>query len=340
MDQPESPPARPPRRRRAVLPWVLGILVGFLLLPVVLVVGAVSSFGGGVFDQEGRRVVLDDEEDEQGVFVEIPVEGVIADTDVGGGNPVARVKACLEAAGREPRLKGILLRVNSPGGGIRASAEILKALRDFKAEHHVPVVVWMKDVAASGGYYVSMASDWIVAHESTITASIGVIWNTMNWEGLMKEKLGIELDNLKSAPMKDIGSPNRPMATKERELIQGIVDEAFARFVAVVVAGRAGKGKTPVTEESVRALESTILPGTRAYEAGLVDALGYRDDALGKLEELAGVSRADVVEFVRPKSLVEMMLGARADAPGLPAPFARIEYLYLEGPALLALWER
>lgn len=343
MEPPRMPAVPPvPVKRRAVWPWVLlGVLILGIGFIVMIGMAFSAAMEAGLSEQSERRAVLDDADDEQGVFVEIPVEGVIIDAATTGGNPVTWLATCLEKAGKEKRLKGILLRVNSPGGGIRASAVMLKALRDFRAKHDVPIVVWMKDVAASGGYYVSMESDWIVAHEDTITASIGVIWNTMNWEVLMKDKIGVKFDPITSAPMKDIMSADRPMTAEERALIQGFVDDAFAEFVNVVVTGRAGKGETPVTNESVRALKSTILNGTRALAAGLVDQLGYRSDALAKLKELAGIERVDVVEFKRPKSFLDLMMSAQAESRDpLSTELARLSFLYSEGPPLLVLWER
>jgi protease-4 len=286
------------------------------------------------------RILHDDAAEEDGVFIEIPVEGVITDSDAYGTNPVTWVEKCLERAGRERRLSGILLRVNSPGGGIRASDVILRAVREFKEYHEVPVVVFMKDVAASGGYYVSMASDWIVAHEDTITGSIGVIWPTMNWEVLTKEKLGVKFSSVRSAPMKDILSPDRQMTDEERALIQGMVDDAFAKFVGLVVEGRKGKGSTPVTEESVRALQSRIVSGRLALEAGLVDQLGFREDAVAKLKELAGIERADVAEYAKPVPLLEQLFLGEKRVDPLEQRLARLAYLYAEGPPLMALWER
>ncbi len=317
-------------RRRPILPWILFGITLLLLVAVLL-----SSLA----PERSPRVVLDDERNEQAVFVEIPVEGVIVDAAVEGVNPVAWVGTSLRRAAREEKLGGILLRVDSPGGGIRASDVILRAIREFRREHEIPVVVWMKDVAASGGYYVSLASDWIVAHEDTITGSIGVIWPTVNWRVLTREKLGLELDAIKSARMKDIGSPNRAMTSEERRLIQGYVDDAYAKFVRLVVEGRK-KSARPVTEESVRALASTILTGRKALEAGLVDQLGYREDAVAKLKALAGVERADVVEYAKPKSLFETIFSARAPVSPVESRLRRLERLYAEGPPLMSLWER
>jgi signal peptide peptidase SppA len=311
----------------------------FLLILAVLFVMAWMGLSS-LFTESPARHLAEDEENEQGVFVEVPVEGIIVDADVAGGNPVWWVEECLARAADEPDLRGILLTVNSPGGGIRASAVILDRIRRFKEEHQVPVVTLMKDVAASGGYYVSMESDWIVAHDETITASIGVIWGTMNWETLMHEKLGVEFGNVKSAPMKDIGSPDRRMTDEERALLQTFVDEAFAKFVEVVVTGRDGKGAKPVTTESVRALKSTVLTGKHAYAAGLVDELGFRAAAIAKLKGLAGIERADVIRYARPRSLLEELFTAEAPSNPIEERLRRLEFLYSRGPALMAIWER
>jgi protease-4 len=335
--RPADPFPPPPPPRRSAWPWILLALgLGFFALVIMVMVGLT----GLVPSTEGRRIVHSSEEGSQGVLVEIPVEGVIVDARAGGVNPVKWVKSCLQNAAKEPNLKGILIRVNSPGGGIRASDRILRDLRSFKDEHGVPIVVYMTDVAASGGYYISMASDWIVAHEDTITASIGVIWSVMNWRDLMNEKIGIRWDTVKSADMKDIGSPNRDMTVEERGLIQEFVTDAYDKFVGLVVAGRERKGKVPVTQESVRGLKSTILSGRHAYEKGLVDELGFRENAVAKLKQLAGIERADIIEYQPAKSLLEELMAVEGRLTPLERQLKRIELLHAEGSPLRALWER
>ena len=335
--QPPASPRPVPPPPRSVWPWIIiALLLGIITIVAMVWVGLSDL----VPSTQGERVLLEDVEDEQGVFVEIPVEGVIVDAKAGGPNPVHWVKTCLRDAAREPNLKGIILRVNSPGGGIRASDQILAYLKSFKAEKQVPIVVYMTDVAASGGYYVSMASDWIVAHDDTITGSIGVIWSLMNWSELMNDKLGVRWNNITSADMKDIGSPNRDMTVEERALVQSYVDDAYGKFVGLVVEGRAGKGRVPVTDESVRALRSTILTGRRAFEKGLVDELGFRHHAVEKLRQLAGVERADVVEYRPPRTFFEELMSIEGPLTPLEQRLRRIELLHTKGSPLLALWER
>lgn len=331
----------PPVRRRSPWPWiVLAFVLGFCFLGFMVVAGIASLFSGLPEAESGKTATLVSDDDPQGTFVEIPVEGIIVDAAIDGPNPVDWVRTCLKKAEDVDDLKGVLLRVNSPGGGIRASEQILAYLRKFQEEEKVPLVVYMKDVAASGGYYVSMSSDWIVAANETITASIGVIWGYMNWQDLMENKIGVRFDPLKSAPMKDIASPDRPMTEKEHALLQGFIDAAYDRFIEVVVEGRKGKGKVPVTEDSVRALESTVLTGRRAFEAGLVDQIGFHEEAVAKLKELSGIERARVIEFQPPQSILQMILKAQTEQGPMGMKLRRLEYLYSRGPGLLALWER
>jgi protease-4 len=140
--------------------------------------------------------------------------------------------------------------------------------------------------------------------------------------------------------MKDIGSPNRDMTVEERALIQGFVIDAYDKFVALVVAGRKGKGKVPVTEETVRGLKSAILSGRHAYAKGLVDELGFREDAILKLKQLAGVERAEIVQYLPPKSFVEELMAIEGPLTPLERQIKRIELLHADGSPLLALWER
>ena len=183
-------------------------------------------------------------------------------------------------------------------------------------------------------------ADHIVAHDDTITGSIGVIWSIMNWRELMEEKVGVRWDNIKSAEMKDIGSPNRDMTIQERALIQTYVDDAYNKFVGLVVEGRAGKGRVPVTDASVRALQSTILTGRRALEKGFVDELGFREHAVANLRQRAGIERADIVEYRPAKTFFEELIKIEGPLTPLDRLTKRIELLHTNGSPLLALWER
>jgi len=134
-------------------------------------------------------------------------------------------------------VKAVVLRVNSPGGTVTASDIIYRELMLFRERTKVPVVAVMMDVAASGGYYLAMATDAILVHPSTVTGSIGVIMLTVNAKGLL-EKVGVEANAITSGPRKDMGSPFRTMTSEEKAIFQGVIDSFYQRFLTVVQEGR------------------------------------------------------------------------------------------------------
>ncbi|MDO5301578.1 MAG: signal peptide peptidase SppA [Tissierellia bacterium] len=186
--------------------------------------------------------------------------------------------AQLKDIGSDDSVKAILLQVNSPGGGVYESAEIHRALEELK-EAGITIYSSFETMAASGGYYISAGSDKIYATPSTLTGSIGVIIASMNVSGLM-EKLGIQDQVVKSGVNKDIFSSNRPITEEERAIMQGLVDDMYGEFLNVVSTGR----NMPM--ETLRPLaDGRIYSGNQALQNGLVDEIGYPDDALAALKE-------------------------------------------------------
>lgn len=181
----------------------------------------------------------------------------------------------------------LMLDINSPGGSAVASKEIYDALM----ETDKPVVSYLGEVAASGGYYVASASDYIVANPNTITGSIGAIAGLFNYQGLL-EKLGLQEDAIKSGDLKDIGAPYRNLTVQERQLLQGLIDETFQNFKTDVERGRQGK----LTAFYQETLDARILSASQAHKAGLVDAIGTRQSALKKAAELGGLDADTVTE--------------------------------------------
>jgi len=180
-------------------------------------------------------------------------------------------------AGTSPVL---LLEINSPGGSAVASAEIYEALRATNKTK----VAYLSEMAASGGYYSAAGTDYIVANPNTITGSIGAVTGLFNYEELL-QKIGLRQDAIKSGELKDIGAPYRNMTEEERQLLQDLIDETAARFVADVRAGRSGK----LTAAFETVLDARILSAQAAKDAGLVDQLGSRKAALQKAAELGGL---------------------------------------------------
>ncbi len=237
-----------------------------------------------------------------------------------GENPVARFSESLRKAAADARVKAVLVRINSPGGTVTASDVLYQEILRFKEKTGKPVVVMMDDVAASGGYYVACAGDLIVAHPTTVTGSIGVIIQTFNFSGGM-QKIGIKADAVVSGPNKAMGSPFEPMPPEHRALLQGLVDEFYGNFVAIVRASR-----PKLAEADIKSItDGRVVTGRRAAEVGLVDKLGFLPDAFEAAKGAAGIARARLVKYHRP---LEYVGSAYATAPGASGP-AEINLLQL-----------
>ena len=228
------------------------------------------------------------------------ISGVISEkgSDSLLGEPeelIARIKEQLTLAGEDSRIKALLLRINSPGGTVTASDVIYHEISEFKAKQKVPVVAVIMDIGASGGYYVAVAADRIIAHPTSVTGSVGVIMLRVNAEGLL-QKIGVEAGAIKSGAKKDIGSPFRPMSEEERAIFQGMIDGFYSRFLEVVTKGR----KTLPAERLKVIADGRILTGPQAMQIGLVDQIGYLEDGIAAAKQLAGLTDARVVMYVRP----------------------------------------
>jgi protease-4 len=210
-----------------------------------------------------------------------------------GENPVSLFRERLDAAATDCHVKAVILRINSPGGGVTASDIMYQDLCNFRQETHKPVVACLMDVAASGGYYVAMGCDRVYAHPTTVTGSIGVIMSLYNASRLC-DMLGIKSDPIKSGANKDLGNPARPMSPQERAILQSMVLSFYDQFVHVVACSR----KLP--EERVRALaDGRVYTGLEAHKLGLVDQVGYLEDAMQAALEMAGLKDAALVAYDR-----------------------------------------
>lgn len=212
----------------------------------------------------------------------------------------------IKAAAADEDVRALLVKVNSPGGAVVATDEIYHALQTAIDK---PIVVLMGDVAASGGVYVSMAADHIMANPNTLTGSIGVRLTDILEYGDLLEQLGIDVTTIKAGTLKDIGSSTRPMTDEERAILQAVVDDSYANFIAIVAEGR------DLPEEEVRTFaDGRIFSGERAVELGLVDTLGYEEDAITKAAELGGIEgEPRVVRFSGSGSFLDQLLNAAAD---------------------------
>jgi protease-4 len=271
----------------------------------------------------------------------LDLDGVLSEEDEEGSlgfggreSAVARVREQLERAREDAEVRGVLLRIHSPGGTVTASDVIYREILRFKEETKRPVVAQCMGLCASGGYYVAMAADRVLAHPTSVTGSIGVIFSGLSLAGLL-EKLGVEDQTLTSGPFKDAGSPLRRMTPEEREQLQSVIDDLFASFVEVVRRGRPALAADAVT----RLADGRIYSARQAQQAGLVDALGYLPEAVDELKQRAGVAEARVVVYRRPREWSENLYSASgAPEPRLLRENASRLAAALGGPAFLYLW--
>jgi protease-4 len=199
----------------------------------------------------------------------------------------------LDHAFKDNQVKGIVLKVNSPGGGVVESDEIYHKIMQLKKKYPKPIVTYMSNVAASGGYYIAAPTDKIFANRSTITGSIGVIIQSFNVKELADE-WGVKPQTFTSGPHKDILSPFKEMSEEERQIVQGLTDEMYANFVDVIVEGRG------MDKDKVLALaDGRIYSGQQAEKNGLVDEIGFLDDAINETAKMGKVENPTVVSYKR-----------------------------------------
>lgn len=319
----------------------LGALLAFLAALAtagcVVVVGSpFGPFGGErrpleetTVEGEGRAKVLI--VDVAGAITDEPSRrafGLVEDEST-----VARVEAELTAAADDARVKAVVLRVNSPGGGVTASDDIHTQLLRFKRERSIPVIAALGDTAASGGYYVACAADRIVAHPTTVTGSIGVILVSLDLEGLLA-KIGVRNETYKAGEHKDLLSPLRAATPEERGIVQGVLDHMHARFIDVVRAGRPGLDTARLGEIT----DGRIFDAPTAQRLGLVDDIGSVHDAIELAKRSAGLSEARVIRYRRRGEVAETIAAAAGRAPQVNLLAVDLGALTPASPRFMYLW--
>ncbi len=216
-----------------------------------------------------------------------------------GDNPVSLLHEKLAQARRDPKVKAVILRLNTPGGTVTASDAMYREVLRFKQQTDKPVVVLMMDVAASGGYYLACAGDRIVAYPTAITGSVGVILQTISVKPAL-DRIGIRAEAMTSGPNKDAGSLFSVLTDEHRAVLQGLVDDFYQRFRTVV---RDARPQIPEGQFE-RVADGRVVSGEQAVELGMVDQVGDLHDAFELARQLAGIARADLVLYHRPASYV------------------------------------
>jgi protease-4 len=231
----------------------------------------------------------------------ISLDGMLANGKEGGmlglspgENPLSLFTQQLQLAEKDPKVKAVVLRINSPGGTVTCSDTIYEQITRFRKSTHKPVVASFQEVAASGAYYLACASDRIVAQPTSVVGSVGVIFYTFNIEGTLN-KIGARSEALKSGPLKDMGSPFRAATPQDKAVMQGMIDEYYARFLAIV-----NENRKSISPESMKMIgDGRVFSGRQAKELGMVDELGLLDDAINTAEKLARADGARVITYRR-----------------------------------------
>ena len=272
-------------------PFVFGFIL--ILAAVVLVTGAMAVFlwwrsGQLAFGQERIGVVH--------------VQGTIASS--------RKITNWIDRLHRDKSVKGVIVRINSPGGVVAPAQEIHAALKKVGSDK--PVVVSMGSVAASGGYYIACAADRIVANPGSITGSIGVKAKLASFQELMG-KVGISDQTVTSGELKDAGSPTHPLTPKEKEYFQSLVDDLFNQFLNAVIQGR---GMDPEQARSIA--DGRAFTGSQAKELGLVDIMGGMDRAVEEVQNMAGIrERMSLVEGPKEEWSLWSLIFGQARDPGI-----------------------
>ena len=223
----------------------------------------------------------------------IKIRGVIAESNDSGpfsrSQGASAIAKSIRTAAADKNVKAIVLDINSPGGTVASVQNIYSELQKAKQQGK-KIVALFRDVAASGGFYVAMAADKIVAEPGTITGSVGVIMQTSNLEGLF-DKLGIKITPITSGKYKDMGAYYRPMDDAEKALLQDMVSETYGQFFAAVKAGRPGVKPEDLTEYT----DGRVFTGERAYKLGFIDKLGGEEEARQLAGELTGLKDPKII---------------------------------------------
>ena len=344
-----GPSPAPARKRRGWM-WFSLFLMGCLLLGgflvVLMVIGSVgmsmSTNGSYSYDE----VIFRNNKSDNEIAV-IDLSGLIASfsVDASGHNMVESLRRQFKWANNDDDVKAILFRINSPGGEVLASDKIADIVRESKK----PVISVMGALAASGGYYVAAPSDWIVAHELTITGSIGVIMSGYSIRNLM-DKVGVQPIVFKSGKHKDmlsLGKREEDITPEERKIVQDMIDETFERFKKIVREGRDMINRDTEDGESLEEdwesfADGRILSGNMALAQGFVDELGDLDTGYERVRIMVDIKDANLIQYRQPMNLANLFsLFGKSDAKeikidlGVDIPKLKAGRLYFLSPLLL-----
>lgn len=316
--------------------WIAVAIMAFLLLGSVLTnVGLTAALFAGA-SSKGDDYPVDEVPDFEEVWsygygdtkvIRIDLAGVIMRgrrERFFGSEPdmVESILGQIRAATIDPEVKAILLEVDSPGGSVTPSDEIYAALQNFKAEDEERVIlVFIRDLGASGAYYAAMAGDYIMAEPTAIVGSVGVIMQTLNLKGL-GDKLGLSSVTIASGANKDMLNPFKDVNPVHMAMLQELVDGMQNRFASIVMESRG--------MESRDLLDGRVFSASQAVEKNFIDEVGYWQDAMDKLTFLLDVDDVYLVRYQQPRSFFESLMSSKL--PHLP------DFNAMEPPRFMYVW--
>lgn len=253
-----------------------------------------------------------------------------------GENPVAAFREKLEAASADPRVRAVVVRIHSPGGGVTAVDIMADELRRFREESGKPVVACLMDLATAGAYYLALGGDRVIALPTGLTGSLGALINHYNLQDAMAQ-LNLTADPVKSGPMVDMGSVVAPLDDESRKLLQEIADGFGDRF-----RDRVARRRPEMTPDDLRAIgDGRVVSAPRALGLHMVDRLGYVHEAIAEAEKLAGIAGSEVVIFQRPGYPTHSIYAITPNAPiqGEIVPFSYPGLDRAKAPTFLYLWQ-
>lgn len=327
------PPPPPPRRRSIWGALFIVVLVVVLILSVglnlLLLVG--SAVGSQGIDARQTTLVKGDLDQKIAV---VRVDGVMNEESA------EHFRQLMEAVSQDGKVRGLVVAIDSPGGAVTAADQMYHQVRRFKASRpQVPVVITMGSVAASGGYYLACAGDYIFAERSTFTGNIGVLMQRFNFSGLMN-KWGVQETTLHAtgADYKNAGSMFSPEKPEDVAYMQSLIDQAFEQFKSIIRAGRGNKLTQPLDQIA----NGMIYMGETAQKLGLIDQVGFAEDAYAHAAKQAGLTNMTVVLYQQTPSLLQLLT---AHSP-LAAPQSREINLHIDPkmldefttPRMMYLW--
>lgn len=321
--------------------FIISIVVNLATMAFTTDISTALETAMGASDEEFTEKVEEDGDMNKKIAI-LPVEGVIQDTGTtesffaSPGYNHRQFMKKLDKVQEDKTIKAVILQVNSPGGGVVESAQIHDKITEIKEKAKKPVYVSMGSVAASGGYYISAPADKIYASPETLTGSLGVIMQSVNYSELAN-KYGVDFVTIKSGPHKDIMSPTRKMTEEEKKILQSMINNSYNGFVNVIANGR-GMSK----EQVKKIADGRVYDGYQAKKLNLIDDFGYLEDTIAALKKDKKLEGAQVVMYEPNIGLpsfltmkAQQLVGGNEEVTALMKIFShpnspRLMYLYAE----------